>query len=39
MCQEKVKFGKNVREMSGIFTFQPDEPGMFGPNVSFLLNS
>ena len=30
---------KNVKEMSGNFTFQPDEAGMFGPDVSFLLNS
>ena len=39
MCQGKMKFCKNVREMSGNFTFQSDEAGMFGPNVSFLLNS
>ena len=39
MHQGKMKFCKNVREMSGNFTFQPDEAGMFGPNVSFLLNS
>ena len=30
-----MKFCKNVREMSGNFTFQPDEAGMFCPNVSF----
>ena len=30
-----MKFCKNVREMSGNFTFQPDEAGMFGPNVFF----
>ena len=30
---------KNVREMSGNFTFHPHEAGMFGPNVSFLRNS
>ena len=35
----KMKFCKNVREMSGNFTFQPDEAGLLGPNVSFLLNS
>ena len=35
----KMKFCKNVRKMSGNFTFQPDEAGMFGPEVSFLLNS
>ena len=29
----------HVREMSGNFTFQPDEAGMFGPDVSVLLNS
>ena len=39
MCQGKLKFGKNVREMSGNFTFQPDGARMFGPDVSFLLNS
>ena len=39
MCQGKMKFCKNVREMSGNFTFQPGEAGMFGPDVSFLLNS
>ena len=38
MSQGKMKFCKNVREMSGNFTFQPDEAGMFGPDVSFLLN-
>ena len=38
-CQGKMKFCKNVREMSGNFTFQPNEAGMFGPNVSFSLNS
>ena len=36
MCQGKMKFCKNVREMSGNFTFQPDEAGMFGPGVFFL---
>ena len=35
----KMKCCKNIREMSGNFTFQPDEAGMFGPIVSFLLNS
>ena len=35
MCQGKMKFCKNVREMSGNFTFQPDEAGVFGPDVSF----
>ena len=42
ICQVKMKFCKNVREMSGNFTFQPDEDGMFGPDVVFfffLLNS
>ena len=34
-----MKFCKNIREMSGNITFQPDEAGMFGHNVSFLLNS
>ena len=39
MCQGKMKFCKNIREMSGNVTFQPNEAGMFGPDVSFLLNS
>ena len=40
MCQGKMKFcKKNVREMSGNFTFQPDEARMFCPDVFFLLNS
>ena len=30
-----MKFCENVREISGNFTFQPDEAGMFGPDVSF----
>ena len=33
MRQGKMKFCKNVREMSGNFTFQPDETGLFGPDV------
>ena len=39
ICQGKMKFCKNVREMSGNFTFHTDEVGMFGPNVSSSLNS
>ena len=39
MCQGKMKFCKNIREMSRNFTFHPDEAGMFGPDVSVLLNS
>ena len=35
----KTKFCKNVREMSVNFTFQSDKAGMFGSDVSFLLNS
>ena len=31
MCQGKMICCKNVRKMSGNFTFQPDEAGMFGP--------
>ena len=38
MCQGKMKFCKNVREMSGYFTFQPDEATMFDPEVFFMLN-
>ena len=34
-CPGKMKFCKKVREMSGNFTVQPDEAGMFGPDVSF----
>ena len=29
----------NFQRMSGNFLFQPDEAGMFGPNVFFLLIS
>ena len=39
MCQGKMKFCKNVWEMSVNFTFQPDEARMFGTNIFFLLNS
>ena len=39
MCQGKMVFCKNFREVSGSFTYQPDEAGMFGPDVFFLLNS
>ena len=39
MCRGKMKFCKNVREMSGNFTFQLDEARIFGPNISLLLNS
>ena len=39
MCQGKMKFCKNVREMSGNFTFQTDEVRIFGPIIFFLLNS
>ena len=39
MCPGKMKFCKNIREMSVNFTFQPDEAGIFGPDVFFLLNS
>ena len=35
MCQGKMKFCKNVREMSGNFTFQSDEAGMFVPMYLF----
>ena len=35
MCWGKMKFCNNVMEMSGNFTFQADEAGMFGPYVSF----
>ena len=36
MCQAKMKFCKNTREMLGYFTFPPDEAKMF---VFFMLNS
>ena len=39
MCQGKMKFCKNVGEMSGNFTLQPDEAAMFGPDIFFLLNT
>ena len=35
MCQGKMKFCKNVREISGNFKFWPDEARMFGPDVFF----
>ena len=38
MFQGKMKFCKTVREI-GNFTFQPDEAGMFGLDIFFLLNS
>ena len=34
----KIKFCKNIKEMSGNFTFQPDEARIFNPNVLFFLN-
>ena len=37
MCQGKMKFCKNVREMSGNFTFQPDEARMFGIRLGCLV--
>ena len=36
MCQGKMKFCKNVREMLGNFTFQPDEARMFGRCIFFV---
>ena len=36
LCQGKMKFCKNLREMSGNFTFWPDEARMFGPRYVFL---
>ena len=30
MCQEKMKFCRNVRERSGNFPLHPDDSGMFG---------
>ena len=39
MCQERMKFCKNIREMSQNFTFHADEIGIFGNGVAFLLNS
>ena len=39
MCRGKMKFCNNVRQMSGNFTLQLDEARIFGPDVSFLLNS
>ena len=35
MCQGKMKVCKNVREMSGNFTFRPDEARMFGALIYF----
>ena len=39
MCQKRMKFCKNIREMSENSTFQPDEIWIFGHDVAFLLNS
>ena len=36
MHQGKMKFYKNVRGMSGNFTFRPDEARMFGLRYIFL---
>ena len=33
MCQGLMKFCKSVREISGNFTYQPDEARMFGPDI------
>ena len=37
--QGKNEIFKNVGEMSGNFTFQPDEAGMFGPDVSLIFGA
>ena len=39
MCQKRMKFYKNIREISENFTFQSDEIGIFGHDVAFVLNS
>ena len=37
MGQGRMKFCKNIKEMSGNFTFQPDEAGMFGIFLAKLI--
>ena len=37
MCQRKMKFCKNVKEMSGNFTFQPDKARMLNTDVFFWM--
>ena len=39
MCQKRMKFCKNIREMSQNFTFHVDEIWIFGHDVAFVLNS
>ena len=39
MCQKRMKFCNNIREMSRNFTFHADEIGIFGHDVAFVLNS
>ena len=39
MCQKRMKFCKNIREMSQNVTFHADEIGIFGHDVAFLLKS
>ena len=38
MCQKRMLFCKNIREMSQNFTFHADEIGIFGHDVAFVLN-
>ena len=38
LCQKRMLFCKNIREMSQNFTFHADEIGIFGHDVAFVLN-
>ena len=39
LCQKRMLFCKNIREMSQNFTFHVDEIWIFGHDVAFVLNS
>ena len=38
MCQKRMKFCKNIREMSRNFTSHSDKIEIFGHDVAFVLN-
>ena len=38
LCQKRMLFCKNIREISQNFTFHADEIGIFGHDVAFVLN-
>ena len=39
LCQKRMLFCKNIREMSRNFTSHSDKIGIFGHDVAFMLNS